>query len=136
MTQHILKQIQVYKQELIDLKQEYTRALTDKSIPLDERYALLLAAPDDMRPTRSWSFSFDCLGMEWEGYERRERIMLSDFISNIEWYLRNGKPVKVDIEWSKVGDQVRYADHDWAALVPLLKEELLEANCIACIFDW
>lgn len=133
MTHRIVRQFKVFQQELESLRKDYLKALTDTSIPLDERYEMLKSAPVELRDDPSSVFTFGCVNIEWcEEYERHQTIWLTDIIDNLE---RNGILPQY-VNWSVVDGNVRYADHDWSALIPLMKEELLAANCVTCTFDW
>lgn len=133
MTHRIIRQFKVFHQELEGLRKDYIKALTDKNVPVDERYEMLKSAPVELRDDPSSVFTFDCVNIEWcEEYARHQTIWLTDVIDNLE---RNGI-IPQYVNWSVVDGNVRYADHDWSALIPLMKEELLAANCVTCTFDW
>lgn len=138
MTHRLLNQIKVFEKELQDLTKEYLAVLVNKSIPLDERYDLLLHAPAHLRVVDNYAFEFKCIHVEWSanGYERHSTVHMSDVISNLEWSLDHGTEPRLLIEWSIVDGKPSYDNHDWAALIPLMKEELLAANCITCENDW
>lgn len=135
----IREQFAALTQDMGALKAQYLAVLADKNIPLDERYQLFESAPDFMYDNCSYitDFEFECIGITWTEYGRHEQIQLGSFISSCEWSVENNSyNLLPDIEWSKIDGTVYYENHDWAKLIPMMKEELMAANCMEVTFDW
>lgn len=123
---HILEKIQLAEAEYKKVAAEYSRYITDKSIPLWDRWETYMNAPDGMKYKKDYivKFNHEILKQLYKGHSRYITINICagivDIVHNGIIYLDN---LYVDGEFS---------DQD----VMDAMEELLECNISTFINDW
>ena len=116
----IVARINVLTNELRKVRCEFATFIADKNIPLDERYALWLSAPEDLKVTDDSHCSLDCLPSDFIMYdgpyhaERYSTVDMEDLISNAE----SGEYDGLDVD------------------VNAVKEYVLQNNLKSFTYDW
>lgn len=99
----------------------------DQSIPLDERWATFLEAPEYLKDYESWHADFDTLPSDFIGYdgpvyaERRERIYTDYVVDAVEQHLE------------EMDEDER---EDCEIDIVKIKEDILRRNLAHFTFDW
>lgn len=120
----IFEKVASLESAIKDLKAEFAAYVSNKSIPLDERWALFKKAPSSLTNTSRWSWDFKCVDVSWyHDYhvKRYETVNLVDFIEDHLAY-----EIETDDDAKK----------KWEPLIPLMKEEILADNTREFVYDW
>lgn len=153
-----LKVVQAANAMLEQMKPEFKAMITDKSIPLDERWDMWQAAPNSIKDTSGWISAgrlecFRLLGYEprdaiaYEGglvwAERYETFVMPDLLDSIiESYCEGDAIVEeleelgITIDWDQDYDDIIAKSPRLSAFVVAYKEEVLAANLHSFCFDW
>lgn len=126
--QHLIKMVQemeaAVKAASDKLKPAFVEYITNKELPLDERWLFWVSAPKELKNEEPWisHIEFDGEEIFWfDGphyYEKRMTILMTDVVST---YIDNNK-WEVD----------KYSEEAIAAL----KEDILASNVYSFELDW
>lgn len=153
-----LKAVQAANVLLEQMKPEFKAMITDKTIPLDERWDMWLAAPNSVKVTHEWISAgrlecFRLLGYEprdaiaYEGglvwAERHQTFVMPELLDSIiESYCEGDAIVEeleelgLTIDWDQDYDDIIAKSPRLSAFVVAYKEEALAANLHAFEYDW
>lgn len=120
----IFEKVEDLNKQLLVLKAEFSVFLSDKTIPLNERWDLFRKAPAGLVETSPWVWSFECIEIRWYdefNIDRHETVSLVSLMD--DWIAE------------RIEDD-EYEREKWESLVPLMKEEILASNTREFTFDW
>jgi hypothetical protein len=135
--QELQKEIDLYKDIVNNIHSHFMKVITDKTIPIDDRWKLFVSAPSELRGHKEYYYTFSCFGgFEWYddyGAERHQTINMIDFVNEVQG------DVDQYIQTCSTDDLV-YCFTEKLVKIPnvvdKIKEELMQANIGSFVFDW
>lgn len=118
-------------------KKDFSTIIRDKSIPLDERWALFKEVPKELKNHSQFIYDIKIKGLPsrfdfWQEYEV-DRHAVVDLIDVVEM-------VECDIECHKNGEELEFCFTEKLVTVPdiitQMKEDLLLSNTASFTYDW
>jgi hypothetical protein len=123
------------KERANQLRVDFKKIMSDKSIPLDDRWDMFIKAPSDLKGHQSYVWDSKILGRDFNWYtdyscERHQEVDLIEFVENLE----------EDFNAIAEGEDAAYMFtekfEDTPEVVEALKEEILADNIASFTFDW
>lgn len=124
-----------YRAAVEMMRQQFTTVITDKSIPLNERWELFKKAPTELKETTCWVVNFNTLNeaegghVSWYdmfGVDRHQTVEMLDIIERLEEIIEYGQ-TKIKAKQFFIDNPAKLDD---------LKEEILSMNLQSFVYDW
>jgi hypothetical protein len=117
----------------IKVKDEFTWYISNKEIPLEERWEFFLNAPEWLKNTTTYIYHFKCLEKYTTGKYGNENFYEDEIYQCVD---KHETPtvgcILESIDDNKEIEESKFSDQD----IIDLKEEFLENNIGAITFDW
>jgi hypothetical protein len=124
--------IDKFKKEHNILKQQFIKAIKDKTIPLEDRWSFWCDAPSSLKDFSQYSVKFESMGKKFHwtydlDFERYQTVDLEDLAMDLNSYVQE----QADEEQIYLRKLFRNPD-----LLDQLREDVLARNLEYFVFDW
>jgi hypothetical protein len=80
------------KKNLNVVKQQFMKAIKDKSVPLEDRWNAWIDAPSFLKDFSQYTVKFECMGKNFSWYDdmlmsRNETVDMEDVVTDLDYYV-------------------------------------------------
>jgi hypothetical protein len=140
--QAIIARVQAVNEELRQLRPEFVAFITDKSIPLTERWDTWESAPSELKDHHGWIVHFESLPRDFVGYDcdvnadRHQTVNISNIMENLyekQQMVEDGEPEKGNWMHKYWKGAVEFFEKH---SIEEFQEEVLAMNLESFEYDW